>query len=255
MFLAIKRRIARMLCSPIIANAIFRWYGGQIPFRGMTINTDHPHVPRSVVPRLYWNLYESAEVDFVRRVLRPDLPVIELGSCIGVVASVVARRQDRLSRLVSVEANPHLQDIIRENVTRNVLGKELDVVAGAIDYSGAKTVRFSVSSDAVSSHVGETDGMDSYDVRALQLASLLEEQGIDGEYALICDIEGAEAEIVFSESVALHRCQQFIVELHPGRYGPWNTDIQAVQSALLDRHGFTQTARRGNVVVYERIAK
>lgn len=253
--LAFKKNIMRWMCTPLIAKAISRWYRGRIPFRQFVIDTTGEHVPRSAVPRLFWNLYERAEVDLVAAHLRPELHVVELGSCLGVVATLIANKQEDGLRLISVEANPDLRDVIVDNIKRNVPGKDFDVVTGAIDYSGASTVRFSVSHDAVGSHVllqAENDEEADHEVPAIQLNQLLTEHQITGPYALVCDIEAAEAGIIYSDAQALQHCQQFIVELHPGFYGPWDTNLDSIMTELVSL-GFTLRANRGQVYFYERV--
>lgn len=252
--LAVKKIIVRLICMPLVAELIYRCYRGRIPFRGFLIDTTNSHVPRSVVPRLFWKLYEKAEVDFVAAHLRSELPVIELGSCLGVVACCIAEKQATDSRLISVEANPELRSVIMENVQRNVPGKEIEVVTGAIDYSENATVRFAISHDAVGSHVTHSDqhSEECYEVAALQLGQLLSDQRVDGPYALVCDIEAAEAGIILSDATALQNCQQIIIELHPGSYAPWNTDIESLKKELTETHGFSLTTNRGHVYLYER---
>ena len=39
--MAIKRFLVRFMCQPIFASGLYRWYRGQIPFRGMVIDAVH----------------------------------------------------------------------------------------------------------------------------------------------------------------------------------------------------------------------
>lgn len=253
--LAIKKAIVKTICSPPVAEGIFRRFDGQIPFRGLVIDTRHPHVPRSVVPRLYWKLYERAEVDFVSDYLRPDLPAIELGGCLGVVACCVARKQKDRARLISVEANPHLREVILKNLNRNQVADNVEVMPGAIDFSGEKTAQIVVAQDAVGTHVQRDVNCEKEQgtetVPAVQLGSLLTEHGIDGDYALVCDIESAEADIILSGHDALANCQQIIMEFHPGMYAAWDTNYESLRDRILS-WGFEIKAIRGDVVCFER---
>lgn len=251
--LAIKKAIVRTICSRPVAEGIFRRFDGQIPFRGLVIDTKHPHVPRSVVPRLYWKLYERAEVDFVSDYLRTDLPAIELGSCLGVVACCVARKQKNRARLISVEANPYLREVILKNLARNDVADNVEVVPGAIDYSGAKTIQIVVAEDAVGTHVERGGEQGTETVAAVQLGSLLSEHGVDGDYALVCDIESAEADIILSDKDALKNCQQIIMEFHPGMYEAWETNYESLRDRILS-YGFGIKAIRGDVICFERQA-
>ncbi len=63
--------------------------------------------------------YESPERRACRRYIRADLPVVEFGACLGVVACSVNRRLKDPRNHVVVEANPHLLPILAENRDRN----------------------------------------------------------------------------------------------------------------------------------------
>src|ERR1700730_12780210 len=84
---SVKRVIARIICHPLIGRIISLVFRDRIPSRGSLIHTKDKAVVPSVKAALFWGLYESAEVRFVKEFLRSDLDVIELGSSLGVVTS------------------------------------------------------------------------------------------------------------------------------------------------------------------------
>lgn len=246
--LALKRVVGRAMCHPVVGRALSEVYRARIPSRGFVFDTSGSDVPEFVVPRLYWGFYERAEIDFVRELLDPSLDVIELGGCIGVVATHVASLLEPSSRLVSVEANPGLISTIRRNLDRNVPGHRAEVVNAAIDHSGRQTVGFHVAADAVSSHVADEGGIE---VEALTLAALIERFDI-GRYTLIADIEGAEAELVLEDRGVLAGCDMFITELHPERYAERGCSVSELTERLDAVHGLRQIRRRGDVGCFAR---
>ena len=249
--LKIKQAIVRFVCSTPFAKSITLWYRGLIPFRGLTIDTTNQNVPLSGVPRLFWKFYERAEVDFVNAHLRPELPVIELGSCLGVVACCIARKKNTSTKQISVEANPHLRKVIIGNLKRNGLAENTTVVTGAIDYSGAEVTRLVVSEDAVGTHVERGGEHGTAEVPCLQLSRLLDEFDIRDDFALVCDVESAEADIILADEPGLRRCRQIVMEFHPGKYGPWNSNLKALLDKLAD-YGFVIVDRRGEVICFEK---
>ena len=249
--LALKKATLKLVCSPPFELGISSWYRGVIPFRGLAIDTSNELVPKSIAPRLYWKFYERAEVDFVEAYLRPDIPVVELGSCIGVVACCIVKKKKRKTKLVSVEANPRLREVIIGNLNRNGLMQNVEVVTGAIDYSGSETIGLVVSEDAVGTHVERGGEIATTEVPALQLNGILTDHGIDSDFALVCDIESAEADIVQFDADALAKCQQIIMEFHPGKYGPWNTNFESLKKRI-ESLGFEVLASRGDVLCFER---
>lgn len=76
----------------------------------------------ALVASIFWGLYESAEIRFVRRYLDPDLDCLELGSGIGLVSRVIAVSLRPGRRLVCVEPREDLLACARENVDRLAKG-------------------------------------------------------------------------------------------------------------------------------------
>ena len=76
--------------------------------------------------------YEQPERIALTRYLDPDLPVIELGGCAGVIACLTNRRlHDRRAHVV-VEANPLMLPLLLKNARLN--GCDFQVVNAAIAY-------------------------------------------------------------------------------------------------------------------------
>ena len=87
-------------------------------------------------------------------------------------------------------------------------------------------------------------------IPTLSLKGLLESRGIV-EYALVCDIEGAEAAIIQSPA-ALAGCRQLVIELHDTELGGRSWSEDSLCQAIATRHGMTLRDRYGPVCFFER---
>lgn len=109
-----------------------------------------------------------------------------------------------------------LIDICTGNVTK--ASKDNTTVLNMALAYDADVVRFAVTEGLHTSHVA-TDSRAGegreIEVPATTLAGLLDKQGIDGRYGLVCDIEGEEFELFRKDTEALKRCNVAIVEFHP----------------------------------------
>jgi FkbM family methyltransferase len=266
--LAVKKWVIQSMCHERVARIIYRLFADRIPSRGFKIDPGGTHVSWHAVPRLFWGLYEKAEINFVRNYLRPELDVVELGASLGVVSLHIAQRQapDRL--LVCVEANPELIPVIRRNLDRNLTKRRLEIVNVAVADGETTHVEFEVAADPLESHLERTsngvpcsattqsaNAMDgarrTCRVPAARLSHLLQQYGID-RYALVCDIEGAEASIFLHDAESLQGCQQIVLETHPNLYGAWGCTRQELNARLVEL-GFARKQVRGPVEYWERV--
>lgn len=244
----VKKPLVRLMCHRAIGMAISRVFRDRIPFRGCNIETGEAHVDPAVKARLFWGTYEKAEVLFVKRYLREDLDVIELGSSLGVVSAHIAKQLCPGRRLICVEANPNLKTIIQRNVRLNTPATECHVVQAAIDYSEDGTARFNLAQKNTDSRLGS--GTSPIDVDSISLRSLLTQYGV-GEYVLVSDIEGAELGFITHDGKALEHCRQLIIELHDVQFGHELVKVDFMVQQL-ELHGFQQRKQRGKVYLFEK---
>ena len=238
------------MCHPLVGRLVGAVSQDAIRNNGCVIYTgDHRVVP-SIKASLFWGLYESAEIRFVRKYLRSDLDVVELGSSIGVVAAQVGRKLQPERQLVCVEANIELLELVRLNVARNSSHVRTTVIHGALDYQASGSVtRLRLGDRNIDSSITDDPGGEA--VPIVTLAGILSQQQI-GDYVLVCDIEGAEAGILEIEKQALARCQQMIIELHASSYRNRTVTVDGMCQALRQRHGFVLRDYYGPVCVFDR---
>ena len=139
----------------------------------------------------------------IARYLRRDLPVVELGGSIGVVACVTNRLlKDRTAHLV-VEANPLAIPHLERNKQRNRC--EFEIVNRAIAY-GADTVTFRPSSNMCGNSITGEGDQPPVTVPTVNLGDLV--RSVDSSrFTLVCDIEGLECDLVSQRSGCFEKCR------------------------------------------------
>lgn len=251
-FARVKRWIASVLQSRPLGMAIARLCGDVIPFHRLPIDVAGAGIPVANKAALWWGMYESAEYRLVRRFLRPDLPVIELGSSIGAISSVIAQHMDRGQRLTCVEANLALIPVLKRNLCRNADHLMVKIVHAAVSYD-SDVVRFAVSTNNLTSSIPSGSPAEATHVKSVRLAEL-----VGGEagpaFQMVADIEGAEVALYLQDANSLDRCEVMIVELHSTvwRGKPYTpSDLEH----LIESLGFQVVARDGAVVACCRPAR
>jgi len=247
MLRALKNVIAGLLTSVPVGKTLAALTGNRFRSRGLWVDTSHPGITPPIKAALFWNAYESAEVRFVHRYLRTDFPVVELGASLGVMACQIRQRIPREQKLVCVEASPALKPVIERNLALNGMEANTAVVSAAIDYSGAATVTFSAGPDTLGGRKADS----GIAVPAMTLSALLAQHHI-ADYALVCDIEGAEAGFIFHDAAALQRCRQLIIELHDPEVDGRRWTANELRDRLLHDHGFRLVDQRSVVCVLEK---
>jgi FkbM family methyltransferase len=244
--LTLKRAAAHLLQYPLVGKAVGAVYHDVIPFHGLPIDVRDTGIPQSHKAALYFGMYESAEYRFVRKFLHPDLPVVEIGSSIGAVSSVVASRLAAGGTLVCVEANPTLIPALNRNLKTNARHLSVRVENAALAY-GDTHVPFRLSSNNLVSRLA-TDPADSVvTVPSITLDSLIAPI-CQRPFQLITDIEGAEIDLLMNEPDVLRNCPLMIMELHTSaRNGITNTPQTLKQ--LITALGHRVVAEYGAVVV------
>jgi FkbM family methyltransferase len=195
-------------------------------------------------------MYESAEYRLIREFLRPDLPVIELGSSIGAISSTIARKLNPGQHLICVEANPFIISALERNLERNASHISVEVVHAAVSYED-KTVAFGVAGNNLTSGICHESASEATTVPAITLEALVIKGGRK-PYQLVADIEGGEVAVLMHDRETLRRCQLIVMELHDtgfnGRtYTP--TDLRN----LFEQQGFEVVASYGRVVACRRL--
>lgn len=200
--------------------------------------------------RVFWGLHERKEVSFVKRFLRGDTDVIELGASLGVVSLHIARALKPGRRLVCVEANPHLVETARRNLSANFPDRDIKVVNQAIDYRGGGVSYLRIDRNNLGSALTDHSDSGTSSVQTTTLAQLQRQFGI-GEFALVSDIEGAELGLFREDGAALKRCRQIIIELHATRDNDRSYSVQDLVE-MIQSLDFRPMQRVQNLYLFER---
>lgn len=163
--------------------------------------------------------YEVLERRAVSRHLNPNLPVIELGGCIGVVACITNRRLVHPQLHLVVEANPNAVPLLDRNRVSNRC--EFEILNAAIAY-GQSSVTFFPSEDYCFNSLVHERGEAAVTVPATRLSDIVSKNGFDS-FTLICDIEGFEYELVLNELDVLRKADTIILETHARLIGEEKT--------------------------------
>ncbi|WP_170334511.1 FkbM family methyltransferase [Ruegeria arenilitoris] len=191
--------------------------------------------------------YEVGECDAARKFIRKGDRVLDLGAGIGLVASAVSKIEG-VERIVSVEANPELLEVIRE--THKINGIDtVELRHGIASRVAAEQVPFYLRGHFWSSSM-EPDSRPYKEVvpiTAFAMNDLIEE--IDPT-VIIADIEGGELEIF--DGLTLDNVRTVIIELHPLVYG---AEGQRKVLKFFDDLGFRaeDEYRSGSVWVFSRM--
>jgi FkbM family methyltransferase len=192
--------------------------------------------------QLFTNNYEAEERRAVARYLRRDLPVVELGGSMGVVACVTNRLLINKKAHLVVEANPlaipHLE------LNRKLNHCKFEIVNRAIAY-GVDSVTFRPSSSLCGNSITADGDLPPVTVETVQLGELVRTRDFR-RFNLVCDIEGLEYDLVCQESEVLKMADTIIMETHARYFG--EDKLRFMMSKLQDL-GFNLVEETGFVVV------
>ncbi|NEK20973.1 FkbM family methyltransferase [Sulfitobacter sp. JBTF-M27] len=188
----------------------------------------HPDIMQGKIRRLLRNNdYEAKETEAALRVVREGDVVVELGGGIGYMSTLVSTK--RAIKSVHVfEANPNLipyiqsvhaaNDVTNAHVTNAILGTR----KGSVDFY----VREPMLGSSMQKLEGEVDPP-SVKVDVLNAKTTFKDIGAN---VLICDIEGAEVDLI--PSLDLSGFRAAIIETHPQWIGP--EGMNKVMRAFMD---------------------
>jgi FkbM family methyltransferase len=217
--------------------------GNIVTFDGCHFKVDNPAISTATKTGFVSGHYENDERHILKKHLDPQLPVVEFGGGIGVVACLTNKRLTHPQQHVVVEANPTLKPLIEENRQRN--GSQFTVLSRALGY-GSEAITFYLHDKFVKNsahHSSQT----AIEVPTISFRQVVDQFGFDC-CTLICDVEGTEVELVEHEAEVLaSRVKTFIVEIHPQIVGKEPTDAAIKQ---LESLGFSFVYRSRRNFVY-----
>jgi FkbM family methyltransferase len=178
------------------------WYagrllGGRVALSdGMRLQVN-PDWPMYLAGALWLGLYEQKERYAIARLLPRDQPAVEFGAGIGAVTCMTNRLLRRRDLHCAVEANPVAVPTLMAN--REANGAQFRIVHGALAY-GSPVALLDFDSQMIFGSVSAR----GIEVPAVTLRGIIDQMGFES-CTLICDIEGAEFELLRREADVIKR--------------------------------------------------
>lgn len=187
-----------------------------ITIKGIKISLGE-HISEEIRDQLYLGYYESSEIHVTKHWLDPDDVVMEIGAGIGFISSYCAKTIGS-NRVFAYEANPELENHIRENYKLNGINPTLESCLIG-DQNGEKIFYLEKAFWGSSTHPWTSEAkpvkvpMKSFEQEVKRLNPTF----------LIVDIEGGEYELF--KVANLHNIKKICVELHPENIGREKTEF------------------------------
>ncbi len=249
----LKLLLVKFISNELSGLIISKIYRNSIPHNGVKVFTNFKRIKRKTVSDIYFGIYERAEIDQVIDYIDPDVDVIELGASIGVNSLHIRHCLSKDKKLVVVEADPELVDILLYNIKKNGMERGIEVLNCAIDYSGRDVVNFGVTESNLSGCVlGEFNGSSArgVNVKATTLSALVDKYDY-AEYTLVSDIEGMEIPIFIEDKKTLKNCKQIFLEIDGISYKNIDYSVDDIVD-MICKCGFKVVDRYYNCVVFSR---
>jgi FkbM family methyltransferase len=179
-----------------------------IGYHGIDVPLTGDHMIKPIVRQLLSGSYEMPEITALHAVVRSDDNVLELGTGLGIVTALAARAASK-GKVLTFEANPILlspaASLFAQNGISNVEARHGVIVDGP----GGGTLPFylnpSFAEGSLATKIGQV-----IEVPTWAAADILSSFRPN---VLICDIEGAEGDLLPALDLACLRAA--VVEFHP----------------------------------------
>ncbi|MEM6462282.1 MAG: FkbM family methyltransferase [Pseudomonadota bacterium] len=177
---------------------------------GVRLNAQASLVGTDVRTEMIRGSYEFAERKLLLSCLQPGDRVVEIGAGVGAIGLVAANAVGA-ANVVSYEANPDLELVIRGNHKLNNLApklvmKAVTVAGGSVDFYVAKSL-LSSSLHSRGEHTVRTVESEAFDLIIAE----------ESPSVLVLDVEGAEVELL--KNAKLEGIRALLIEMHPNVVG------------------------------------
>ena len=244
----IKKKVVEILTSRPVFQCIRLFNGKKVRSYGSLIDTSDENITEAIAANIFWNIYEKAELRSVHKYLKPGLPIIEIGSSLGVVSALIGKIKAHEDKLICFEANPSLIPTIKKNLELNKI-QNFKIFNKAIGPANVHAVYFSKAISSLNGKISLEVSGEKVEVTTLR--QVLEQENIH-DFSLIADIEGAEVYLIFEQIEIFKNCRLTILELHNTRYQDKYYAREDLDEIFRTKSGMKLTSRFRHVFVYER---
>lgn len=189
-----------------------------IVYNGIKFFVPQRYYHSNLTNRFINNTYEREEFDFVNKYFNKDDCVLELGTCLGVVSSLLSKK---CSSVVSIEANPELKESLeltkKENNLDNLtlINGYLDIAKKLIEYQTYDNI-VAGSGDREDKEINNVRGwgqtLKKYTFETLTLEDI---PNISQINSLVIDIEGGELKFLNNfKNFIQTNIKKICIELH-----------------------------------------
>ena len=207
---------------------------------GIKISTARSDIPESIRKALFYDTYERSEALLTQVTVHSQDRVLDIGTGIGLVG-LVATRICGEGNVLSCEANPHLEPMVRKNYRLN--GWEPNLIMCAVTSDGRDLTFFQQQDDwiASSAFVRGRQGHE-ITVQSVMINDLIDRHR---PTVITMDAEGGEMELL--PAADLGGVRAVIVEMHPHIVG--KEPIEQIFEGMKER-GWRIARRRGGTTVF-----
>lgn len=226
-----------------------------ITFRGVTLHVPERYWHDDLTNRFKEGRWEVPECDIVNRFFSSTDNVLELGSCLGYVTSILSKK---CKKVISIEANPELKEVLDKTKDVNSMNN-VEFINGYVD-SEHKKVDFQTYGNIVAGS-GDREDLTMNNTRGwghtlkmytLSTITLDDIPGVSEVNAMMMDIEGGELKFIENHKEFLkNQINKLCVELHGHQMKTGNEfNILCIQ-ALIDM-GFGLVTQNGCSYYFEK---
>ena len=174
-------------------------------------------VPQSE-PNVFYSTFVAGSYENLR--LRKGDVVLDIGAHVGDFSLVASRKVGIEGRVIAIEPNPNLFEILKENIAINISG---NVIAKKLAISDSMGIVQMVD-EGQASRISADSSDRSFSVNAVTISQLLEDLNIDTVSVIKIDIEGHEFRALDGQPILDH-CRSIAVEVHSQALAQQVTDL------------------------------
>jgi FkbM family methyltransferase len=214
-------------------------------YEGLTVSRRRAGMIEPILFQIHQKRYERPEINGLARAIRPGDRVLELGVGLGIITALAARAAGPSGIVRAYEANATLiPDTLAFFAVNRITTVDL-VNAVLVPEANPAPRHFHLAGSFAESSLMGADGRNPQGMVEVKAECLAEVLATFRPDVLICDIEGAEAELLSALPSSTLRAA--VVEMHPDRLSA--DQIQSIHDAMARQGLHPQEPGPGGTVV------
>lgn len=213
----VKHKLRNIKNNSRFFGAIFKYFYSKYSIEDVKIDIGKDLFPVHLQSRFFFKTYEEQEISLVKKYIKGNESILELGACIGVVSCLTNKRLNNPKQHVVVEANSDLIPILKSN--RDINNCSFKILNAVV--SNKEKVTFYTYGSALAGSIVEQKKQHGNNraYKKLQIDSYSPKQierktGVIFD-TLIMDIEGGELELIETFKDWIFNLKILMIEFHP----------------------------------------